>query len=66
MKVFVPITDEMLEEGILPDDMVAYRPDLLVMSQLQTTRDQSKSSDSLSPSPTPNSSAVPALSSNTY
>jgi hypothetical protein len=66
MKVFVPISDEMLEKGILPDDMVAYRPDLLVLSQLQTTPDQSKSSDNRSPTPTPNSSAIPALSSNTY
>lgn len=66
MKVFIPITDEMVEKGILPDEMVAYRPELLVLSQLKNSPNQSKSSVNRSPTPTPNSDATPALSSSTY
>jgi len=66
MKVFIPITDEMLEKGIIPDELVGYRPGLPLLSQLHTTPDQSRSTVKRSPTPTPNSDAVPALSSSTY
>lgn len=66
MKIFIPITDEMLEKGIIPDELVAYQSHLPLLSQLQTTPDQSRSTVKRSPTPTPNSDAVPALSSSTY
>ena len=66
MKVFIPITDEMLENGMIPDELVAYQPGQVILSQLQTTPSQSKSSTKRSPTPTPNSEAMPALSSSTY
>jgi len=66
MKVFIPITDEMLEKGIIPEELVAYRPGLPLLSQLEIASVQSRSTVNLSPTPTPNSDAVPALSSSTY
>jgi len=68
MKIFIPITDEMLEKGMIPDDLVAYQAGLPLLSQLQTTPlpAQSRSTISRSPKPTPNSDAMPALSSSTY
>ena len=26
MKAFIPFTDEMLEQGFIPDELVAYQP----------------------------------------
>jgi|GEM_PF-2250226 len=68
MKVFIPITDEMLEKGLIPDDLVAFRHGQLLMSQFQTSPQatQSKSINNRSPMSTPSSDAVPALSSRTY
>jgi len=68
MKVFIPITDEMLEKGLIPDDLVAFRPGQLLISQFHASPNatQSKSMSNRSPGPTPNSDAVPALSSSTY
>lgn len=66
MKVFIPITDEMLEQGMIPDELVAYQPGQPLLSQLQTAPSQSSSSINRSPGPTPSSDAVPALSSSTY
>lgn len=68
MNVFIPITDEMLEQGRLPDELVAYQPGMCVMSQARSAQQptQSKSSVNLSPGPTPSSEATPALSSSTY
>jgi len=66
MRAFIPITDEMLEKGIVPDELVAYQSHLLLLSQLQTAQDQSRSTVKRSPTPTPNSDTVPALSSSTY
>jgi len=66
MKVFVPITDEMLDKGLIPDDLVAYQAGRLLLSQLQVTPAQSRSSTKRSPAVTPNSDASPALSSSTY
>lgn len=68
MKVFIPLTDEMLEQGLLPDELVAYQPGQPLLSQLQTAPAPTQSSLSVSrdPSPTPNSDALPALSSSTY
>ena len=65
MKVFIPITDEMLESGNVPDDVVAYQPGLPLLSQIDAAPRQSKSSVNRSPTPTPSSDAVPALSSST-
>lgn len=66
MKVFIPITDEMLEQGVIPDELVAYQPGRPLLSQLQTAPAQSSAIVSRSPGPTPSSDAVPALSSSTY
>ena len=66
MKVFVPITDEMLDKGLIPDELLAYQAGLPLLSQLQSAPLQSRSSTKRSPTPTPNSDAVPALSSSTY
>ena len=65
MKVFIPITDEMLESGNIPDDLLAYQPGLPLLSQADAALRQSKSSVRLSPTPTPSSDAIPALSSST-
>jgi len=68
MNVFIPITDEMLEQGLIPEDLAAYRPGLPLMSQFlpMHTSDQSSLTVSVSPRPTPNAFADPALSSSTY
>lgn len=68
MKIFIPISDEMLERGELPDEPVAYQPGQTLLSQLQTvpTPVQSSSTVNTSPKPTPSSAAAPALSSSTY
>mgnify|MGYP007044785338 FL=1 len=68
MKVFIPITDEMLEQGLIPDELVAYQTGHPVLSQFQSHRDtaHSRSRMSESPGPTPSSDAIPALSSSTY
>jgi hypothetical protein len=66
MKVFIPISDEMLEQGSFPDELLAYQPGMVLLSQAQTAPDQSSSTVKRSPTPTPNSDAVPALSSSTY
>jgi len=68
MNVFIPITDEMLEQGLIPGDLAAYRPGLPLMSQFLSTHtpDQSSLTVNVSPRLTPNSLADPALSSSTY
>ena len=66
MKVFIPITDEMIEKGMIPDELVAYQPGVPLLSQSQTAALQSRSTVKWSPTPTPSSDAVPALSSSTY
>ena len=68
MKVFVPVTDEMLEQGLCPDELVAYQPGNLLKSQLNEAKPASQSSRRVkrSPGATPNSDDVPALSSSTY
>lgn len=68
MKVFIPLTDEMLETGVLPDELVAYRPGLPLISQYQHALSPSQSSVTVirSPGPTPSPEALPALSSSTY
>lgn len=68
MKVFMPITDEMLEQGMLPDELAPYSPGQVTLSQLRhlPALSQSRSIDMRSPGPTPNSKAVPPLSSSTY
>ena len=66
MRVFIPITDEMLEKGMIPDELVAYQVGMPLLSQVQTVSLQSRSTTRRSPTPTPSSDAVPALSSSTY
>ena len=68
MKVFVPITDEMLERGDFVDPLVPYQPGRLLLSQcLETPEiDQSMRNTSLSPGSSPSSEDFPALSSSTY
>lgn len=68
MKVFIPITDEMLEHGLIADELVAYQPGLPLLSQLHTNPPSNQSSLRVSRSPgaTPSSEATPALSSSTY
>jgi len=65
MKVFIPITDEMLDKGLIPDDLAAYQPGLLLLSHLQAAPLQSRSSTNRSPTATPKPEATPALSSST-
>jgi len=68
MKVFIPITDEMLEPGLMPNELVAYQPGLPLLSQLDKAPSSNQSSLRVnrSPGPTPSSEATPALSSSTY
>ena len=68
MKVFIPITDEMLEQGMLPDELAPYSPGQVTLSQLRhlPASSHSSSTDMRSPGPTPSSEAVPPLSSSTY
>jgi hypothetical protein len=68
MKVFIPITDEMIEKGLIPDDLLAWQPGYALINQthLEQPCDQSSLSVSSDPGPTPNSAALPALSSSTY
>ena len=69
MKVFIPITDEMLHLGLIPDEEpLAYQPGLPLLSQVKMVSESTQSSSTVnrSPRPTPNSDAVPALSSSTY
>ena len=68
MKVFIPITDEMIEKGLIPGELVPYHPGqtLLCGDRQPETEIQSSKSVSSEPGPTPNRSAKPALSSRTY
>jgi len=68
MKVFTPITDEMLERGLIPDELIAYQPGQPLLSQFRTVPSSCQSSLRVkrSPGPTPSSEATPALSSSTY
>lgn len=67
MKVFIPITDEMLEAGVIPAEPVAYQVGVPLLSQLQKTTSavQSRSSVSRSPTSTPSLAASPAFNSST-
>jgi hypothetical protein len=66
MKVFIPISDEMLMDGIIPHELVAYHPGMLMLAQEPTPEIvQSKSTVNRSPSSTPSSDAVPAFNSST-
>lgn len=66
MKVFIPISDDMLEQGLIPDELKAYQPGLPLLSQFQAEPLQSSSTVKRSPRLTPSDDAVPALSSSTY
>ena len=66
MRVFVPITDEMLDKDLVIDELVAYQRGQLLLSQLPNTSLQSRSSVKRSPTTTPSAEAAPALSSSTY
>ena len=67
MKVFVPISDEMLMQGTTLDDLAVYQPGMPCLSNLKVPLDatQSRSTTSRSPGSTPNSAAVPAFNSST-
>jgi len=68
MNIFIPITDDMLEQDVVPDKLVPYQPGQPLLSQLQTHTSpaQSRSTTNRSPNLTPSSIADPALSSSTY
>lgn len=66
VKVFVPITDEMLEDGSFDEPLVPYQPGRLLFSQVAVADPQSRCSTSVSPFTTPSSAALPPLSSSTY
>ena len=68
MRVFIPLSDEMLESGTFPGEPVVYQPGQALLSQQKTNSApaQSSSITKVSPTPTPNSDAIPALSSSTY
>ncbi len=66
MYVFIPITDEMLMEGIIPDELVTYHPGMPFLARHPTpTVSQSKSTVKRSPTSIPSSEAVPAFNSST-
>ena len=68
MKVFIPLTDEMIEKGLIPNELVPYQPGQPLLSRDGQQRKANQSSKSVSsePGPTPKRSAKPALSSSTY
>ena len=66
MKVFIPLSDDMLETGEFPETLVPYQAGAPLVSQLRERQDQSRCSTSVSPTDTPNSDALPPLSSSTY
>lgn len=68
MKVFIPITDELLEQGCIPDELVPYQAGMVLMDQSPeiSLDTQSRSSIKRSPGPTPRAEAVPAFNSSTY
>ena len=68
MKIFVPITDDMLETGNFPAELIAYQAGVPLLSQLRPApvAIQSISSVNTSPASTPNFEARPALNSSTY
>jgi hypothetical protein len=57
MKVFIPITDEMIESGHVQDELVAFLPEHPFVCLLSTNRENHQSSLSVNtdPGPTPNS-----------
>lgn len=68
MKVFIPFTDEMLESGRTPGELVPFQPDHPFLCRLPANGKDHQSSSSVNtdPGPTPNSPALPAFSSKTY
>ena len=68
MKVFVPVTDDMLQREDFTGLLVPYRPGRLLVSQCRKILEpcQSSRNTSLSPGASSSSDALPALSSSTY
>lgn len=66
MKIFVPLTDEMLDSGDFGGLLVPYQPGQALFSQCAQAPAQSKCNSSRSPVCKPSSEALPALSSSTY
>ena len=66
MDIFEPLTDDMLECGDFDGELVPYQPGYMLISHCETPEPQSRCSTSRSPADTPNSAALPALSSRTY
>ena len=68
MKVFVPFTDDMMDEPGFAEMLIPYQAGLYTLSQIPDLKsaDQSRSKSNLSPATTSSSEALPALSSNTY
>ena len=67
MKVFIPISDAMLDAGKFPGKPVVYQTGLPLLSQMQSppASVQSRSSVKRSPTTTPSLEAMPAFSSST-
>ena len=69
VKVFIPMTDDMLDNPETLEALMPYQPGISTLAQIAARApnpDQSRSSTSTSPGCTPSSAALPALSSNTY
>ena len=72
MKVFIPLTDDMLDTLDCAERLVPYTPGAIPLSAIpaavkdRALSRQSMSSSSRSPGTTPSSAALPALSSRTY
>ena len=66
MKVFVPFTDDMLDDPAFAEMLVPYQAGSALLSQLETEEDQSRCKTITSPGTSPSSDALPALSSSTY
>ena len=72
MKVFIPLTDDMLDALDCTDRLVPYTPGAIPLSVIPAAAQdralghQSMSSSRRSPGTTPSSAALPALSSRTY
>lgn len=68
MKVFVPYNDAMMDDPAFAEFLVPYQPGLKTLNEVPDLKsaDQSRNKVITSPGTSPNSDAVPALSSSTY
>lgn len=66
MKIFVPVTDDILDHPELLSLLVPYQAGVALAAQAGPEPVQSSRKTNRSPASTPSSEALPALSSSTY